>query len=139
MARKINKEEIIKNIPYVNSEYDLLLFAKELRSLFPKGYMGDRITPWRSSSKDMVNKLLRFHSEYGYEYTKEQILDATKKYIAKFHSYNNYMGMRCSKHFIRKELDNGDTVSELATMLEQMEDGDASITSMEDNWTTELR
>lgn len=84
-----------------------------------------------------MQKLKKFFEEYG-EYSDEQIINATKKFVASFRG--NYSLMPLIKYFISKEKkvmdEDGENhvvkVSELASILENMDD-DADIPEIQNS------
>lgn len=88
--------------------------AIKLKEIYPKGKKPGTNYYFCSNVKEVVLKLNKFFKIYG-EYTDEEIIDATQRYIDSFQEDFTYM--RLLKYFIYKESDNGG-ISELATLLE---------------------
>ena len=87
------------------SDEELLELAKQMRELYPQGKMKDRygrMTPYyyRCNNSEVVKKLKKFFTIFG-NVPDEEILDATKRYVASFQG--NYTGMRLIKYFILKD------------------------------------
>ena len=113
------------------SDEELLELAKKMRELYPQGKMKDRygrLTPYyyRCNNGEVVKKLKKFFTVFG-NYPDEEILDATRRYVASFQG--NYTGMRLIKYFIMKDdvkpSEDGtghvEQISDLATFLENKE------------------
>lgn len=113
------------------SDEELLELAKKMRELYPQGKMKDRYgrpTPYyyRCNNSEVVKKLKKFFTIFG-NVSDEEILDATKRYVASFQG--NYTGMRLIKYFILKDdvkpSEDGqghvEQISDLATFLENKE------------------
>jgi HEPN domain-containing protein len=113
------------------SDEELLELAKQMRELYPQGKMKDRygrLTPYyyRCNNGEVVKKLKKFFTVFG-DVSDEEILDATKRYVASFQG--NYTGMRLIKYFILKDdvkpSEDGtghvEQISDLATFLENKE------------------
>jgi len=113
------------------SDEELLELAKQMRELYPQGKMKDRygrMTPYyyRCNNGEVVKKLKKFFTIFG-NVSDEDILDATKRYVASFQG--NYTGMRLIKYFILKDdvkpSEDGtghvEQISDLATFLENKE------------------
>ena len=129
------------------SDEELLELAKQMRELYPQGKMKDRygrMTPYyyRCNNGEVVKKLKKFFTIFG-SVSDEDILDATKRYVASFQG--NYTGMRLIKYFIIKDdvkpSEDGtghvEQISDLATFLENKEsEGEESVNN--DDWTTKL-
>ena len=129
------------------SDEELLELAKQMRALYPQGKMKDRygrMTPYyyRCNNGEVVKKLKKFFTIFG-SVSDEDILDATKRYVASFQG--NYTGMRLIKYFIIKDdvkpSEDGtghvEQISDLATFLENKEsEGEEGVNN--DDWTTKL-
>ena len=109
------------------SDEQLLELAKQMRELYPQGKMKDRYgrpTPYyyRCNNSEVVKKLKKFFTIFG-NVEDEDILDATRRYVASFQG--NYSGMRLIKYFILKDDvrqgedgNHVEQISDLATFLE---------------------
>jgi hypothetical protein len=124
------------------SDEELLELAKQMRELYPQGKMKDRygrLTPYyyRCNNSEVVKKLKKFFTIFG-NVPDEEILDATKRYVASFQG--NYTGMRLIKYFILKDdvkpSEDGtghvEQISDLATFLENKEEGEEEVNNQED-------
>lgn len=97
--------------------------AEQMRLLFPKGIKTGNAA-WRGNVREVTLRLQKFFKLYGSAWTDEEILDATRRYIAHFNG--DYTFMRILKYFImksdKKTDEEGNThiedISELATWLE---------------------
>lgn len=116
------------------SDEELLELAVKVQSCFPQMKMKDRLgreTPYyyRCNKSEVAKALKRFFTQYGEDYTDEDIVDATKRYVSSC-SKNNYSGMRLAKYFIMKNpIKQGEDgtgyveqVSDLLTFLENKEE-----------------
>lgn len=116
-----------KSVP---SEDRVEKLVKQMRELFPKG-MKVGNSAWRGNVRELKLRMLKFFKLYG-EYSDEDILNATKKYVDSFDG--NYTYMRIIKYFILKselkvhQNENGETVQQyedvsmLANILENPEE-----------------
>ena len=124
----------------------LLNLAKKMRELFPQGKMRDRhgretTYYYRCNNSEVVKKLKKFFTQFG-NYSDDEILDATRRYVAA-NSRNGYQNMRLIKYFILKDAvkqgEDGDShieqVSDLATFLENNEE-EAGVNNAD--WTVKL-
>ena len=113
------------------SDEEIVELAKQMRELYPQGKMKDRygrMTPYyyRCNNSEVVKKLKKFFTIFG-NVSNEDILDATRRYVASFQG--NYTGMRLIKYFILKDdvrpSEDGtghvEQISDLATFLENKE------------------
>lgn len=118
------------------TDKELLELAEKVKDCFPAMRMKDRFgrdTPYyyRCNKSEVAKALKRFFTQFGNDYSDEDIIDATKRYVASFKG--NYTGMRLSKYFIMKnptkqDVDgNGyvDQVSDLLTFLENKEESES--------------
>ena len=117
--------------------------ANKLRELFPGGKKPGYAYTWRDSTSCIADRLKKFMLKYG-NYSDEEIVNATKKYVSSFNG--NYQYMQLLKYFIWKnkvtgeELVDGRIVgevekqSQLAAYLEDVEEK-PSIT----DWDIELK
>lgn len=127
------------------SDEELLELTKQMRELYPQGKMKDRygrMTPYyyRCNNSEVVKKLKKFFTIFG-NVPDEEILDATKRYVASFQG--NYTGMRLIKYFILKDDvkpgENGnhvEQISDLATFLENKESVEEVVNN--DEWTSKM-
>lgn len=101
--------------------------AKQMRECYPKGKLPGTAFYYRCNVKEIVFKLKKFFEVYG-EYSDEQIIDATKKFVASYKG--DYSRLPLLKYFISKNKkvmdEDGENhineVSELASTLENMDD-----------------
>ena len=122
-----------KNI--VDKEDSIKELADKLRSIYPEGKMEGTSYYYRCNRADIIRKLKSFFRRYG-EYTSEQIIEATQRYINSFNG--NYTYLRLLKYFIWKdENKDGETlqVSQLADWIENKNETNATNT----DWTTTLK
>ena len=115
--------------PTIPTVKELENLAVEMARLFPSGVKTGTNVYWKGNRKDNVQKLQKFFKLYG-QYTKEEVLEATKRYVEK--NKNNLTTMRVLKYFILK-----DNESDLATTLENISQQDTSQLTID--WETELR
>ena len=133
------------------SDEELLELAIKVKDCFPQCKMRDRFgreTPYyyRCNKSEVAKSLKRFFTQFGNEYSDEDIIDATKRYVASFNG--NYVGMRLAKYFIMKnpvkQGENGDgyveQVSDLLTFLENKESEEEEVVvNNSDDWLINSR
>lgn len=129
------------------SDDELVQLALKIMECFPKQKMRDKFgreTPYyyRCNKSEISKALKRFFTQFG-DYSDEDIVDATKRYVASFNG--NYTGMRIAKYFIMKnpikQDENGkgyvEQTSDLLTFLENKEsEGEAGVTN--EDWTVKM-
>lgn len=113
--------------------------ALELMAIFPAQKKQGTCHYFRGNRKDISLRLKKFFKLYGNSYTKEQILEAARKYVASFNG--NYSYMRILKYFIWK--DERKTDSEGKGYIEETSDLASYIDNngeeSNNDWTAELR
>lgn len=127
------------------TDEELTTLALQLMSIFPKQKMRDKFgreTPYyyRCNKTEIKVKLKKFFERFG-NYTDDEILDATRRYVAEY-SKKGFRGMRLAKYFIwkndEKAYDDGekhvDTISDLATYLENKDEGTVEEGSSDEDW-----
>ena len=109
--------------------------ADKLRNIYPKGKIPNTNYYYKSNKSDIINKLKTFFNKYGTQYTDEQIINATQKYVNSFNG--NYTYLKLLKYFIWKdERLKGESVqSLLADFIENENVEDIS----NSDWTATLR
>lgn len=110
------------------------VLANKLRELFPTGRKDGTQLQWRDSTKVIAQRLKAFIKRFNENFTDEEILDATKRYVESFNG--SYRFMQVLKYFIMKSsVEDGITVtnSQLLSYLQNKEDkGDNS------DWTVDI-
>lgn len=81
--------------------------AEQLREIFPSGKKPGYAYTWRDSVSCIADRLKKFFMKYG-EYSDEQVIEATKAYVASFNG--NYTYMQLLKYFIWKNKVTGEEV-----------------------------
>lgn len=127
-------KKIIKNTAYQvdDTEYSFSIeeLAKKMRNLFPEGKKGTTPYYWRGNSKEIETKLSEF-SKKNPEYTEEQILNATNRYLESYKLRGDLTFMHLLKYFIEKD---GNSI--LLTFLENYKDGE--VDKPTGDWTSTL-
>lgn len=142
-------KDTIKNL--INSEdarFEAL--ATKVQECFPKQkmmYANGTASPFyfRCNKTEIKNKLKKFLTIYG-EVTDEDIIDATKRYVASY-APKGYRGMRLAKYFIMKDdrklmADDEvhvEEISDLATFLENKTEDTPSDIVDGDDWLMNSR
>lgn len=119
-----------------DSGINFLDVAAKLRTLFPKGIKEGTNSRWVDGLALVSKRLKQFVQKYG-EFTEEEIVDATKRYVDSFNG--NYTKMRTLRYFIWADKRNPSTgeveyTSDLLSFLEDTED--ENITA---DWEVKLR
>lgn len=116
------------------SEDRLKELAIKMKEIYPKGKKFGTNFYWSDGIVLIMRRLKVFFAKYGTEFSDEQILDATKRYVE---DKLDDPTMRLLKYFIFKEgIGNSGEVeptSDLLTYIENADDDDSK------EWGTELR
>lgn len=138
-------DEIIADCTAPQDEKRLEDLAKKMRDLYPAGSIIDKRTGrptsyyFKTGPKEVARRLKTFFVRYG-DYSDEDILDATKRYVASFNGNYQQKGFRLLKYFIFKDdvkmgADGNyvEPISPLYDVLENKESDSVSVNSEE--WT----
>ena len=77
------------------------VLADKMREVYPKGLKPGTNYQWRDSTAIIADRLMKLVAKYNIEFTDEEAVDATKRYIASFNG--NYRYMQILKYFISKQ------------------------------------
>lgn len=132
------------------TDEELLELAKKMRELYPHEKMRDRFGKqtqyyYRCNNSEVQKALKRFFTQFG-NYSDEEILDATKRYVASFQGQYWQKGMRLIKYFIIKnpikQGEDGqgyvDQVSDLLTWLDNKGGEEEVETNTQEDWTSKM-
>ena len=75
--------------------------ADKMREIYPKGLKPGTNYQWRDSTAIIADRLIKLVAKYSIEFTDEEAVDATKRYITSFNG--NYKYMQILKYFISKQ------------------------------------
>lgn len=118
------------NIP---ADQDLMDIVVAMQQEYPAGMKPERTpygvkpsnTAWRGNKTELVERLKKFFARYGNHYTKEQLVDATKRYVATFKGKDTTF-MRVLPYFIMKrerkmDSDGITTIEEVSVLANYLE------------------
>lgn len=136
-----NTKELVSSIlidsdsRVVSKDEEYTELANTLRELYPAGRKEGTTYAWRGTVQEIAKKLKTLVVKYGYTYTKEQAIEATKTYVESFNG--NYTKMRLLKYFLlkaEKDADgNVDVISDFMNLIENETD------VVTDNWQDSVR
>lgn len=115
--------------------FDVL--ADKLRDLYPKGKKAGTNYLWRDSTAVISKRLKILATKYNFDFTDEQAIEATKKYIESFKGDLRYMQLL--KYFILKSVVNASGDAEIKSEFMSYIDNADDITETNENWTTDLK
>lgn len=120
------------------TDEELKELAKRMIDAYPHGAMIDRRTGkptsyfFQCNNYEVRAKLKSFYAKYG-EYSDEEILNAEKRYVARWHGNYQQVGFRQLKYFIfKKDKDTGEISSPLLDFLENKESEEGVEITQED-------
>lgn len=107
-------------------KYDSI--AEKLRELFPQGKKPGTSHMWRDSVAIISKRLKAAVKKYNLEFTEEEAIEATKRYVESFQG--DYTYMHILRYFIfKKDKITGEEVSEFASYLENKDVEDQPVNS----------
>lgn len=94
--------EITESVKVEDTEIDrFMILADKLRELYPKGKKPGTNLQWRDSTVMICKRLKALIKKYEVEFTDEDAVEATKRYIDSFNG--NYQFMQTLKYFLWKD------------------------------------
>ena len=107
--------------------------ADKLRELYPTGRKSGTQLQWRDSTAVIAKRLKAFVKRFEVDFSDEQYIDATRRYIESFNG--SYQFMQVLKYFIMKSgVEDGMTITN-SQLLSFIQNTEADTTN---NWTTQL-
>lgn len=123
-----------KNI--IDKDEEFTKLANELRELYPSGRKDGTTYMWRGTTAEIAKKLKTLTVKYGYSFTPEQAIAATKNYINSFNG--NYRTMRLLKYFILKsEKDADDNVNVTSEFMALIEN-EGQVNNKREDWMSTM-
>ncbi len=123
-----------KNV--IDKDEKFTSLASELREIYPAGRKEGTSYMWRGTTAEIAKKLKTLVVKYGYSFSREDVIKATKEYVSSFNG--NYRYMQLLKYFILKSVkdadDNVDIKSELMSLIENSGQLDAQ----RDDWVSNM-
>lgn len=134
-AELLSSVVIDSNNKVINRDEEFRELAKKIQELYPKGRKSGTTYMWRGTVAEIAKKLKTLVVKYNFEFTEEQALSATKKYVESFNG--DYTKMRLLKYFILKNIKDADNnvelVSDFMSLIENEGQEDAN-----NDWTIKL-
>lgn len=128
---------VIESI-FLDSEYNdtvvvdrYMVLADKLRALFPPGRKPGTNLQWKDSTVMVSNRLKALVKNYGIEFTDDEAVDATKRYVDSFRG--DYRYMQTLKYFLFKFNSNNGIREESSQFLSYLENKDQD-TYVEPTW-----
>lgn len=127
----------------IDDEERLAILAEKMRSCFPEGKMPSTPYYYRCNKREVMLKLKKFFMQYG-NYKDEDIIDATKRFVASFNG--NYRYLPLIKYFILKnkpvqDEDGTNHMVEYSSLADYLENkgNDDNIPTASDDWLMNAR
>lgn len=92
----------------------LLALADKLREIYPAGTKDGKYS-WRDNTVTVAKKLKALIDKFNCEFTDEEAIEATKKYVDRFKVKGDFQYMQLLKYFILKR--DNDRIEETSTLL----------------------
>lgn len=111
--------------------------ADKMRDVYPKGLKPGTNYQWRDSTAIIADRIMKLVAKYNIEFTDEEAVEATKRYIASFNG--NYTYMQILKYFISKQKPiEGAPAEQNSQFLSFLENKEGSDVVINQDWTANL-
>lgn len=122
----------------IYDEQSLKELVEEIRQEFPEGKKEGTTQYWRGSNIEIYKKLDTLIKKYNFNFTKEQAINAVKKYVASFNG--NYKYMQLLKYFILKNIITPNGTEIKSAFMEYIENENDEVTDNINSteWNNEL-
>ena len=108
-----------------------------MREVYPKGLKPGTNYQWRDSTAIIADRLMKLVAKHNIEFTDEEAVEATKRYIASFNG--NYKYMQILKYFISKQKPIEGAPAECnSQFLSYLENKEGSTNIVSQDWTANL-
>ena len=121
------------SVPQISDE-ELLTLARKMKALYPKGMKPGTTVYWAEGPELIARRLRLFFRKYG-EYSPEEILDATQRYITEM---RDNMFMRTLKNFIFTE-DYGGAENFSSDLYNRLENKEEVTDTPASDWTADVK
>ena len=130
--------EIQQLVPVENTIKDRFeVLADKLRDLYPFGRKPGTAYQWRDSTKVIALRLKTLVRKFDADFTDEQAINATRKYVNSFNG--DYQYMQLLKYFICKRTTGfGNAIEDNSQLLSYIEN-EGQEDSINNDWTSELK
>lgn len=111
--------------------------AKKLQEIYPEGKKQGTNYYWRDNINTIVKKLKTMVKKFGDNFTEDQAVEATKRYVQSFNGQYTYMQLL--KYFICKNAVKGGEIEEQSQLMSYIENAGQEDSHINIDWETELR
>lgn len=110
--------------------------ADAMRELYPKGLKPGTSYQWKDSTSIIAQRLKALVKKYNVTFTKEEAIDATKRYVASFNG--NFRYMQILKYFISKQVTVGSSAEQNSQFLSFLQNKEETTDITSQDWTANL-
>ncbi len=123
--------DVLRDVQIEEDRIDKL--AEKLKDIFPKGKKDGTNLYWTEGKTFIKKRLKNFFEKYGSKYTDDQIISATKSYVASFNGIYKTMGVL--KYFNYKEEKGVDgKINSTSDLVNTIENADQD--NVDNDWTS---
>ena len=123
-----------KNV--IDKDEEFTSLASELREIYPAGRKEGTSYMWRGTTAEVVKKLKTLVVKYGYSFSREDVIKATKEYVSSFNG--NYRYMQLLKYFILKSVKDADGNVDIKSELMSLIENSGQLDTQRDDWVSNM-
>lgn len=123
-----------KNV--IDKDEEFTSLASELREIYPAGRKEGTSYMWRGTTAEIAKKLKTLVVKYGYSFSRENVIKATKEYVSSFNG--NYRYMQLLKYFILKSVKDADNNVDIKSELMSLIENSGQLDDQRDDWVSNM-
>ena len=123
-----------KNV--IDKDEEFTSLASELREIYPAGRKEGTSYMWRGTTAEIAKKLKTLVVKYGYSFSREDVIKATKEYVSSFNG--NYRYMQLLKYFILKSVKDADNNVDIKSELMSLIENSGQLDTQRDDWVSNM-
>lgn len=123
-----------KNV--IDKDEEFTSLASELREIYPAGRKEGTSYMWRGTTAEIAKKLKTLVVKYGYSFSREDVIKATKEYVSSFNG--NYRYMQLLKYFILKSVKDADNNVDIKSELMSLIENSGQLDAQRDDWVSNM-
>lgn len=123
-----------KNV--IDKDEEFASLASELREIYPAGRKEGTSYMWRGTTAEIAKKLKTLVVKYGYSFSREDVIKATKEYVSSFNG--NYRYMQLLKYFILKSVKDADNNVDIKSELMSLIENSGQLDAQRDDWVSNM-
>ena len=134
---KVEQHFLNNEFPVTSNGESFEEIADAMREVYPSGRKAGTNYMWRDSTAVIAQRLKALVKKYKVSFTKEEAVDATRRYIAGFNG--NYTYMQILKYFISKQKPvEGAPAEQNSQFLSYLENKEGDTVIASPDWTVNL-